>query len=176
MTPKHTFTFRLAFAALFAALVCALTFIHLPVPMSEGYVHLGDAFVFLAGCMLPTPYAMAAAALGGGLADVLSGFAAYAPATLIIKALIALCFSAGAPKLLSGRNALAFIPAAILTVGGYFLADGILAGNLAAGVPNLVGNSIQTVGSILLFVGMAAILDKAGVKNRLFHRRQPEDI
>lgn len=41
---------RLVFAALFAALACAATFIHIPVPsMTNGYVNLGDCFVLLAG-------------------------------------------------------------------------------------------------------------------------------
>lgn len=39
---------------------------------------------------LPIPYAMAAAAVGGLLADLIAGFAAYAPFTAVVKLLIAL--------------------------------------------------------------------------------------
>ena len=55
---------KLVFAALFAALACAATFIHIPVPsMTNGYVNLGDCFVILAGFCLGPVY--------GGLATSL---------------------------------------------------------------------------------------------------------
>lgn len=69
---------KLAFGALFAALIfCGTYFIKLPMPFSEGYIHAGDGFVFLAAALLPAPYAMGAAAIGAGLslsADIRSGY------------------------------------------------------------------------------------------------------
>ena len=73
---------RLVFAALFAALACAATFIHIPVPsMTNGYVNLGDCFVLLAGFCLGPVYGGLAGGIGSALTDLLGGYFLYAPAT-----------------------------------------------------------------------------------------------
>ena len=61
---------RLVTAALFAAAIAVMTayLLHIPLP-TGGYIHLGDALIYLAACLLPVPYAAAAAAIGAGLAD-----------------------------------------------------------------------------------------------------------
>lgn len=51
-------------AALFAAVITLTTAYLLHIPVPTGYVHLGDAFVYLAASLLPAPYAVAAAAIG----------------------------------------------------------------------------------------------------------------
>ena len=58
---------------LFAAMIYVLT-AWLHIPTGAGYTHAGDGLIYLAASMLPTPYAMAAGAIGAGLADGLSGF------------------------------------------------------------------------------------------------------
>ena len=41
---------KLTMSAVFAALTCTATMlIKIPVPATQGYIHFGDAFVFLAG-------------------------------------------------------------------------------------------------------------------------------
>ena len=56
--------------AVFAALIFLAT-AYLPrLPFPGGYVHVGDAFIYLAACMLPTPWACAAGAIGAGLAAI----------------------------------------------------------------------------------------------------------
>ena len=57
---------------LFAAMIYVLT-AWLHIPTGAGYTHAGDGLIYLAASMLPTPYAMAAGAIGAGLADGLSG-------------------------------------------------------------------------------------------------------
>ena len=57
--------------------------------MTQGYVHLGDTMVFLGVLMLGKRRGAAAAGLGSALADVLGGFAFWAPWTLVIKSLMA---------------------------------------------------------------------------------------
>ena len=81
---------RLVTAALFAAAIAVMTayLLHIPLP-TGGYIHLGDALIYLAACLLPVPYAAAAAAIGAGLADLLTAPMWVLP-TLLIKALIVL--------------------------------------------------------------------------------------
>ena len=88
---KQTPLSRLVMAALFAALTCIATLvIQLRVAPTGGYVNLGDCGVLLSAWLLSTPYAVAAAAVASALADLVAGYAYYAPATLVIKALMAL--------------------------------------------------------------------------------------
>ena len=79
---------KLILSALFAAIIAvsAIT-IHIPLPSGNGYLNISDTFNILAGIVLGPAYGALAAAIGGGLSDILLGFAFYAPGTAIIKAL-----------------------------------------------------------------------------------------
>ncbi len=80
----------MVFCALLAALCYVATrVIQIPSPMS-GYVNLGDSLVLLSGWMLGPWWGFCAAGIGSMLADVLSGYAYYAPATFLIKGVMAL--------------------------------------------------------------------------------------
>ncbi len=82
-------TKKIVFSALMAALTTAATMvIHIPSAFS-GYIHLGDGMVLLSGMLLGPMAGAAAGGIGSMMADLLSGYAFYAPATLIIKALAA---------------------------------------------------------------------------------------
>lgn len=86
---------KLVMAALFAALTCIATLvIQLRVTPTGGYVNLGDCLVLLCAWLLAPVYGMAAAGIGSMMADIISGYAVYAPATLIIKGLMALASGA----------------------------------------------------------------------------------
>jgi len=83
-------TKKLVIASLMAAITCIATMIiHIPSPL-KGYLNLGDCVVLLSGWMLSPVYGFFAAGLGSALADVFSGYALYAPATFIIKGVMAL--------------------------------------------------------------------------------------
>ena len=108
-------------AALFAAVIALTTayLFHIPVP--TGYIHLGDAFLYLAASLLPLPYAVAAASLGAGLADLLT-YPAWALPTLLIKAAVALLFTSRGETFLCRRNVLALFGAAVLSPTAYGVA------------------------------------------------------
>lgn len=103
---------------LFAAMIYVLT-AWLHIPTGAGYTHAGDGLIYLAASMLPTPYAMAAGAIGAGLADGLSGFVVWLPGTIVIKAITALCFSRKTEKIICVRNLLGIIPALVICVVCY---------------------------------------------------------
>ena len=76
-------------AALLAAFACVATMlIQVPTP-TKGYVNLGDCIVNISAWLLGPVYGAAAAGIGSAMADVISGYIVYAPATLIIKGLMA---------------------------------------------------------------------------------------
>ena len=77
-------------AAAFAALTLLATVVlKIPTP-ALGYVHIGDTFVILAGIILGPALGSLAAGIGSALADLLGGFAVWAPGTFVIKLLSAL--------------------------------------------------------------------------------------
>lgn len=85
-----TKTQKIVMASLLAALCCVATMIiKIPSPL-KGYLNLGDCVVLLSGWILSPLYGFLAAGLGSALADVFSGYVTYAPATFIIKGLMAL--------------------------------------------------------------------------------------
>ena len=175
MNTRHSDrTLRIVIAAMFAAMIAVMTaFVQIKTP-TGGYVHLGDSMIYLAASFLPLPYAVAAAAIGGGIADMLV-YPETIIYTIIIKALNSLFFSSKSDKLLTKRNALMTIPSGLVTVIGYSISKLIrmlLAGStLEAAVTNALWkmpeNSIQAVASALIFLIIAAALDKAQIKKRM---------
>ena len=82
-------TKKLVIGALMAALTCIATMIiKIPTP-TLGYILLGDGLVLLCGIVLGPLGGALSAGIGSMFADIFSGYASWAPATLIIKALTA---------------------------------------------------------------------------------------
>ena len=151
-------------AGLFAALIALFTAYILHIPAGpNGYIHLGDALIYLAAALLPMPYAMAAGAIGGGLADLLTA-PMWAPATVIIKILIVIPFTSKHNKLLAKRNLIAPVIAMLITIIGYYFAELILYGKETAFLVSVTSNSIQGLGSAAVFYILGVALDKAGIK------------
>lgn len=152
-------------AALFAALSCVTTayLFHIPFGTSGGYIHIGDAIIYLAAALLPTPYAMLAGGLGGALADLLTA-PIWAPATFIIKMLITLPMTSQQGKIINRHNVLGTVFAGIISILGYFTAECIIYGSVAAVLPSMVGNLIQAIGSTVLFLVLGHALDRFHIR------------
>ncbi|MBQ7046123.1 MAG: TIGR04002 family protein [Oscillospiraceae bacterium] len=152
---------------LFAAIITVLTAYVLHIPVGNGYVHMGDSFIFVAACLLPTPYAIAAGAIGAGLADALSGAPIWIPASIIIKSLITICFTSKSKKIISTRNIVAIIIAMIITCTGYYVYEGFIYGNWTAPLVGIVPNIIQVVANGVVFIVVGLALDAAGFKSKV---------
>ena len=125
MKATHTTTnsaARMTLTGLFAAMITLMTayICHIPYGANGGYIHFGDALIYIAAVLLPRPYALAAAAIGGGLADLLTA-PMWAPATIIIKMLITLPFTSQNTKILNTRNIIAPFLALAISATGYYL-------------------------------------------------------
>lgn len=80
-------TVKLAFTALFTALVIVSTF-YIQIPTGVGgYANLGDSVIFMCALSLGGIPALIAGGVGSMAADLILGYAAYAPFTLVIKGL-----------------------------------------------------------------------------------------
>ena len=163
----HSNTRLITLSAIFAAMTYALTaFVH--IPTAKGYIHIGDAVIFIAACLLPKPYAIASAAIGASLSDALSGYWIWVPATFVIKALTVLAFTSKGSKMVCKRNIIAVIPALVLCVGGYgFYSAAVIYGSLPAGFLDAPANAFQTLASAAVFISLGLTMDKAGIKKKI---------
>ena len=155
----------LTITGLMAALITIMTayICHIPSGMNGGYIHFGDSLIYLAAVLLPRPYALAAAAIGGGMADILTA-PVWAPATIIIKMLIVLPFSNKSTKIVTPRNIFATVLAYFISGLSYFFAEYILFGNWAVLLVSMTGSLIQSGGSAFFFVIFGHALDKIHIK------------
>ena len=165
-------TLNLSLAGVFAALITLFTayILHIPVGINGGYIHVGDTFIYVAAALLPTPYAIAAGAIGGGLADLLTS-PSWAPATIIIKSLIVLPFTYKKQTLLCKRNYIAPVISFLISGTGYYIAESIMFGTGTALITAFTGSFLQSGSSMVLFYIVASALDKLRIKDTLANVR-----
>lgn len=156
-------------AGIMAALITIMTayICHIPMGANGTYIHFGDSLIYLAAVLLPGPYAMAAAAIGGGVADLLTA-PIWAPATIIIKMLLVLPFSNKSSRILTVRNIAATVIAYLITGIGYFLAECIMFDAATAFLVSMSQNLIQSVGSAIFFIIIGGAFDKLQIKTKMF--------
>ena len=162
---KKNKTQQIVEASLLAALVCVATMIiKIPSPL-KGYINLGDCVVLVCGWMLSPVYGFLSSAIGSALADLLSGYIIYAPATFIIKGLMALVafygFKISNKKLgaLPSRI-MAGIVSEIIMILGYFVFEGFLYG-FKPSIINVPANAIQGVAGVILGVVLIKVFEKS---------------
>ena len=160
----HSRTKRIVMTALMAAMACVATMIiKIPTPM-QGYVNLGDCIVLLCGWFLAPGYGFFAAALGSALADLISGYIVYAPATFLIKGGMALLVFF-LLRMLKGRirrfpaRLIGAILAEILMVLGYLAFESILYGFLPS-VVNIPANAVQGAAGLILGIVLVKVFER----------------
>lgn len=162
----------LSFTGLFAAVVF-ITIRFIPyIPLGNaGYVNLGDVFIYLAVCMLPTPYAAVAGALGAGLADLSFDAALWVVPTIVVKSLLVLCAKWFARNSRGLWRDIRIGLAGWVTVVGYYFAEVLLIRLLIAkGTPwqgafvgaaaSIFGNLAQAVCCGIVFVVLSRALHR----------------
>lgn len=160
---KNNKIYLMCITGVFTALVFVVT-AYLHIPTNNGYIHVGDALIYLAACLLPWPYAMVVGAGGAFLADCLTGFAIWAPGSVIIKTVAVLFFSRKSVKIITWRNMLALIPAWALCIGGYYLYETLITGNFVSPLAGIPGYITQSLLSSILFVAVGLAMDKLNIK------------
>lgn len=162
-------------AALFAAIICVATFIvKIPSPATNGYFNLGDCFVILSGLLLPPVYGALAAGLGSALADILAGYVQYAPATFIIKALMALSvyliIKAFGNKYNFVSKLCAGFTAEAIMVLGYFGYEAVILKYGLAAAGSIFSNVMQGIVGIVAALAIAAAIGKSKTLSEFFRK------
>ena len=173
---------QLAFSALFAAL-CLIGTMVIAIPLPTGYFNVGDVFVLLAAWFLGPLYGSLAAGVGSALADVIMGYAIYAPFTCIIKGLDAFitylvcsflkkCIRTARwdsiPRLLS-----ALVGEAIMVLG-YLLVETLFYGFPVA-LTTLLGNATQGGCCLLLATIVMGVFYRIKAIKRLFPHLEADE-
>ena len=161
---------HLVMASVLAALSCAATLV-LTVPSpTGGYMNLGDTVVLLGAYLLGPWWGAAAGGIGSMLADLMAGYALYAPATLLIKGVMAIL--AALLYRLLGRKGRALVLCGLLAetimVVGYWFYDGLLMGSLAGAAVGLPSNLMQAVFGLAASTLLALSLKKSAYVRELF--------
>ena len=162
-------TLKLVMAALFAAMTCVATMvIKIPIPATGGYINIGDCIVLLSGILLGPLYGGLAAGIGSAMADLFSGYAAYAPATFLIKGLMAAMiglFVKNLSKKSMIKTAISAVLAECLMVFGYFFFEAVFMGYGLAAAAGIPGNAIQGIAGIVLTLILIPVFRTCGFPN-----------
>ena len=153
---------KLIKAAVFAALACVCTMM-ISIPLGGGgYANLGDTIVVTAGFFGGPVFGSLAAAIGSAMADILSGYAIYAPATFIIKGLMALVVSLICKSVSKNGFSWQIIPAALISevvmVLGYFVFE-IFVYDVSVAIVDIPGNSVQGICGIVFSTILVSVLN-----------------
>lgn len=148
-------TRKIVFAALFASLVCVATMI-IRIPWQSGYINLGDSAVILSGFALG-PYGILAAAVGSCLADVFAGYLMYAPATFVIKGLMAFAVYKFSKKAFVGA-----LVAEVIMAAGYYIFEGFLYG-FGPSLINIPANLIQGAAGLIVGILLIKVFQKSKI-------------
>jgi energy-coupling factor transport system substrate-specific component len=133
-----------------------------PVPATGGYVHLGDIFVFFSAFAFGPVIGAIAGGVGCALADILGGWAVWAPLTLLAHGVEG--FVAG--YLGKGRKPpgliVAWVLGSICLVGLYFLGELLpVYGGLAGAVTEIGPNILQALVGGVVGIPLLLLLRRA---------------
>lgn len=164
---KRISTFKVIVTALFAALVCVATMlVQIAIPATGGYANLGDGVILICAFLIHPVFAVAAAGIGSMLADLLAGYASFAPGTLVIKAGVALVAALIYGKFGRDRSAKASFVSMIVAgaaaeafmILGYFFYEAVIMGVGIGAAAGILGNVGQGVVGIIVGCAVAPVL------------------
>ena len=155
---------EIALCGVMAALVCVATLlIQVPTPPTRGYINVGDAMIMVSALTFGPIVGGFAGGVGSALADILGGYAHWAPFTLIIKGVEGIIAGLIAHKWGSRSSILllAWIIGCGEMVLGYFIVEALLYG-VGPALVEVPGNTFQ-----MIVGGVVGIPVSVAVKRRM---------
>lgn len=164
-------SFKIASLAVLTALTVVFTYaVRIPVAPTRGYLNLGDVAVYFSAFAFGPFTALISGGLGTAFADLISGYAQWAPISFVIHGLQG--FVSGLILRAFSRKgneqkkfpALGWVCAGaagtVIMAGLYLLAGGFMVG-FAAAVVELPGNILQNVAGLLIGIPVSYAVLKA---------------
>ncbi len=151
------------------ALAVAMTYvftafvnIRLPIAANGGLIHLGNVPLFIFAIIFGKKTGAIAGGIGMGLFDLLSGWTAWAPFTLVVVGIMG--FSVGAiteKKRGYGWTVAAMLLALVIKILGYYIAEGFIYGNWFTPITSIPGNIVQVASAMIIVMIVIKPLRKA---------------
>ncbi|MFW5711857.1 MAG: ECF transporter S component [Spirochaetota bacterium] len=171
--------FRIATLAILIAVTALFTYVvRIPVAPTRGYINFGDVAIFFTAILFGPITAFITGGVGTALADLLAGYAQWAPFSFLAHGLqglgIGLIIKA-ARKMRTHSDSeqvelpqkpgfvsllIAFVVGTLIMGGIYFLTGGIMVG-FAAAAAEIPGNILQNIVGILIGTPLALAVWKA---------------
>lgn len=139
--------------------------IRLPFAPNGGLIHLGNVPLFIFAIIFGKKTGAIAGGIGMGLFDLLSGWTAWAPFTLIIVGGMGYVTGVITEKKKGyGWTIAAMLTALLIKIVGYYIAEGIIYGNWIVPLSSIPGNVIQVVTAMIIVMIIIEPLRKAANK------------
>lgn len=163
-------TKKLCIMGLLMALTCVATMvIKIPITATGGYVNIGDGMVLISAVFFGPEYGLIAGGIGSALGDILGGYFNWAIATFIIKGIegyvVAKLAGRSEGEGFIIRRIFACVIGLVWMVAGYFVADYIIGGSIAASIAGISANAMQAVFAFVVFMVLDLALEKAKIRN-----------
>lgn len=163
---KKKFTHYLPYCGVMAAATFIFTNINFTVIGTKGtLVHLGAAMAVVVAFILPPIYGALSVALGMAVFDILSPWVIWAPFTFVIRFLqvFLLGYFINKANNKSINTILGFVIAAVIDVGGYYLAGVVIYGNWITAFEIVPTEIILNLAGIALGLPAAMLLKKTKI-------------
>jgi uncharacterized membrane protein len=144
---------EIAASIIFAAAVAASTLvIRVPIPGTGGYFNLGDTLVLSAALLFGWRVGAFAGGVGSALADIVGGFPAWAPLTLVAKGLEGLAAGYLRSTAEFWKNVIAVSVGGTIMVLIYFIGEFTIPfyGGPSGAIAELPFNLVQAISAIIL--------------------------
>lgn len=166
-------TKKMCLSAMLAALTCVATLVvSIQIPATGGYINMGDCMVLISGWLLGPVYGFASAAIGSSLADIILGYVAYAPATFVIKGLMAVAAYLVYKIISGGKNSIfariaSAVAAEFVMVFGYYLFESVMYYGFVGASAGIPSNLLQALGGIVAGTALCTLIT-ANIKGKVF--------
>jgi len=163
--PSSTRVFNMVMMGLMTCLVIVSTmFIKIPIPMTQGYVHLGDSMIFLGVLILGKKNGSLAAGIGSAMGDILGGYAFWAPWTLVIKFIMAWILGVFVERFEKKGETVGMVIAGIEMTAGYYIASSVMYGSWIVTLADIPWNVGQFAVGMIIASVLYRALDKTPAK------------
>lgn len=172
--PTRSTALRVAVLAVLTAVTAVFTYlIRIPIAPTRGYLNLGDVAIYFTAFSFGPVSALVTGGLGTALADVLSGYAQWAPISLFVHGLQGCVAGLLAMVPISRKKSpgkawgalepgwlLAFAGGTVVMCAGYLAAGTVMVG-LGAALAELPGNILQNVAGVAGGIPLTLAVRKA---------------
>lgn len=159
-TTKTT-TLIIAQAGVMAALIAVTTaLVQVPIPATKGYLDFGDIMIFVSALTFGPLIGGFAGGVGSAISDAATGYAYFAPFTLIIKGAEGLIAGLISNRVSKKRDVIGVTFAGVEMVSGYFLAEFFGLSERWAALGEVPFNILQIAVGGIIGIPIAIILRK----------------